>query len=166
MRGRYQPDNFRLVINAESRPKGGKYFYNPDGDVSEVLFVAVMLRLGFTPTSKDKGLREFERRGRILVDATYEPVNPLSDAARDKVIVRDYPLLRADLKELLRDRSVPEVLIKVNVCRILEPKLVVDGFKVINNCVVIPFPSHGQQKKFAERFSAVLKAAGIECAAA
>ncbi|MGE5304951.1 MAG: hypothetical protein ACM3TN_16695 [Alphaproteobacteria bacterium] len=154
------------MIVAESPPKGGKYFYNPDGDVSEVLFVALMLRLGFTPTSKDEGPREFERRCWILVDATYEPVNALSDAPRDKVIVRDYPLLRADLKDLLSDRSVPMVLIKANVCRILEPKLMADGFNVINNRVVIPFPSHGQQKKFAELFSAVLKAAGIECEAA
>jgi len=62
MRGRYQPNNLKLVIVAESPPKGGKYFYNPDGDVSEVLFVALMLRLGFTATSKDEGLREFKRR--------------------------------------------------------------------------------------------------------
>jgi len=166
MRGRHQPDNLKLVVVAESPPKGGQYFYNPDGDVSEVLFVALMVRLGFTPTSKDEGLREFKRRCWTLVDETYELANALSDAAWDKVIVPNCPLLRAGFKQLLRGRSVPVVLIKANVCRILEPKLVADGFKVINNRAVIPFPSHGQQKKFAERFGAVLKAAGIECAAA
>jgi len=93
-------------------------------------------------------------------------VNAPSDAARDKVIVLDYPLFRTGFKQLLRGRSVPVVLIKANVCRILEPKLMEDGFKVINNRAVIPVPSHGQQKKFTERFGAVLKASGIECATA
>jgi hypothetical protein len=57
-----------------------------------------------------------------LVDATYEPVNKLS-SSRDQVILRDYQLLRDDLTNLAPDRSAPLVLIKTNVCRLLEPKL-------------------------------------------
>jgi hypothetical protein len=48
------------------------------------------------------------------------------------IIIRDYPLLRDDLASLLSDQSVPLVLIKKNVCRILQPKLVEDGFNVLN----------------------------------
>ena len=80
---------------------------------------------------------------------------------RDRVIARDYPLLRDDLASLMSDRSTPLVLIKANVCRILEPKLLEDGFNVVNRGLVIYFPSNGWQKKFCYQFGAVLKTAGI-----
>lgn len=59
----------------------------------------------------------------MLVDATYEPVDGLGERERDAVIVRDYPLLHTDLDTLLPDKSTPVVLVKVNVCRLLEPRL-------------------------------------------
>ena len=46
-----------------------------------------------------------------------EPVNKLSDRHRNKIIERDYPALRDDLTKLTPDRSVPVILLKVNVCR-------------------------------------------------
>jgi hypothetical protein len=48
---------------------------------------------------------------------------------RDAVIVRDFPLLRDDLVALLPDRSIPIVLIKSNVCRILEPLFIKAGLQ-------------------------------------
>jgi hypothetical protein len=153
------------VIVAESPPKSGKYFYNPEGKRGETLFLALMKQLGISPASKAEGLRQFQEKGWMLVDATYQPVNDLN-LNRDQIIEDDYPKLHADLEKLTSGRSVSVVLIKANVCGILEPKLLAHGFKVINNGVVIPFPSHGQQKKFAEKFSAVLKAAGIETGSA
>ena len=98
----------------------------------------------------------------MLVDATYEPVNELSGFDRDRVIIRDYPLLRDDLTTLLRDdRSVPLVLIKANVCKALEPKLTVDRFKVLNAGRAIYFPGFGRQNEFQRQFGEVLKSAGI-----
>jgi len=97
-----------------------------------------------------------------LVDATYEPVNKgLSNSSRDKVIERDYPLLRDDLARLTPDRLAPLVLIKANVCRILKPKLVQDGFNVLNRDDSVPFPSTGQQNKFHDRFGSILRSAEI-----
>ncbi|MGA8294045.1 MAG: hypothetical protein WB820_16445, partial [Rhodoplanes sp.] len=58
-------------------------------------------------------------------------------ASKVRVIERDYPLLRADLATLTPDRSSPLILIKKNVCQILEPKLVQDGFNVLNDGRVI-----------------------------
>ena len=59
------------------------------------------------------------------MDATYEPVNELPDRQKAEVIKRDYASLRHDLEGLGR----PELLlIKANVCRLLEPLLVRDGF--------------------------------------
>ena len=94
----FVPSTVRLVIVAESPPASGKYFYDSAGAVTEPLFRALTRQLGVDSLSKKGGLLEFQRRGWLLVDATYEPVNKLGGAARNAVIVRDYPLLVADLR--------------------------------------------------------------------
>jgi hypothetical protein len=163
----YVPENIRLVIIAESPPAGGLCFYNPTGRTSEPLFAAMMKQLGLSPTTKEEGLRKFQQCGWVLVDATYEPINKLgpdSNRDRDGMIDRAYPLLRDDLASLALDPSTPLVLIKANVCRVLKPKLVKDGFKVVNGGTVIPFPSNGWAnprsdglKSFSEQFAAVVR---------
>jgi hypothetical protein len=156
-RSAFAPERAKLVIVAESPPDSGKYFYNPAGRTTEPLFTAMMRRLAHSPGTKEGGLREFQRRGWVLVDATYEPVNGLGEKERDAVIVRDYPLLRDDLAAMLPDKSVPIILVKANVCRLLEPWLREDGFSVLNRGSVVYFPSNGRQPEFHEQFAAVLK---------
>jgi hypothetical protein len=69
-RRRYQPAPIELIIVAESPPKSGKYFYDPDGSHRrEILFREMMKQLKVTCSSKDEGLRAFQKRGLILVDA-------------------------------------------------------------------------------------------------
>jgi hypothetical protein len=121
-----------------------------------------MQQLGFTPTSKESGLREFQKSGWVLLDATYEPVNELDDRSADRVIIRDYHLLRDDLAALLSDRSAPIILMKANVCRLLEPKLAEDGFNVLNHGRAVYFPNNGRQPDFKRQFSAILKSAKID----
>jgi hypothetical protein len=158
----YAPQDVRLVIVAESPPKNGTYIYDRDGRTSEWLFAALMKQLRFVPKTKDEGLRELQKKGWVLVDATYQPVDgEKNNKKRDEVILRDYPLLKTALEKMLADKSVPIVLIKVNVCDALEPKLKADGFNVINNGIRVSFPSHGRQPDFHRQFGAVLKSAGI-----
>jgi hypothetical protein len=159
LRQEYQPANIRLIIVAESPPASGKYFYDPTGSPKEPLFVAIMLQLGVSAITKEAGLRKMKERGWVLVDATYQPVDKLTEDAshdRDGVITRDYHLLLADLASVMPNRSIPLVLIKANVCRTLEPLLLNDGFTVLNSGRVIYFPSHGQQSKFKQQFAEVL----------
>jgi hypothetical protein len=154
MRREFEPtsERVKLVIVAESPPIGGKYFYNTSGEVTEPLFRALMRELGhITLKTKSEGLRKFKQRGWVLVDATYEQVNALDSPTRDRAILRDYSQLCDDLKQLLSTRwkKVPLVLIKANVCRLLEPLLKADGFNVLNpRGHIVPFPSHGHQSKF------------------
>lgn len=162
MRRQYEPEHLRLVIVAESPPTSGKYFYNPTGLPSEPLFSALMRQLCFSASTKERGLREFQRRGWLLVDATYEPVNNLSDPAADAVIARDYPQLRNDLGNLLGGRSIPLILVKANVCRALDARLRGDGFSVLNGGRLIYFPAHGLARKFYQQFGEVLKSAHID----
>ena len=103
LRRRYEPERIRLVIIAESPPASGLYFYDETGAPSEPLFAAPMKQLDPSQprrATKEVGLREFQRRGWLLVDATYEPVNKLGRSSVAGVIERDYPLLRDDLVTL------------------------------------------------------------------
>ena len=153
LRSRFETRTSRLSSSPSSSGLG-LYFYNLDGRTSEPLFSALMELLGVKPKTKLEGLREFQKRGRALVDATYELVNGLTGRGRDLVIDRDYPELRDDLRQLLAARwsTVPLVLIKANVCMLVEPKLKADGFNVLNNGRNIPFPSHGWRCKFDRLF--------------
>ena len=153
LRRKFEPTGVKLVIVAESPPDTCKYFYDPHGKVSEPLFSALMKQLCIEPKKlegKPEGLREFQNRGWLLVDATYEQVNKYDEPDADLVIVRDYPQLCGDLKQLLATRwnEVPLVLIKVNVCKLLEPKLKEDGFNVLNKGRRVYFSHHWEPRLF------------------
>lgn len=157
-RNKYQPEDIRTIFVLESPPKSGKYFYNNEGDISEPLFKAMMKLIGFEPRDKESGLREFKKRGLIIVDAVYSPINYPENKQkwRDEKILEWYSMLVKDLKYLVGEKNTPLILVKANVCRLLEDKLKKDGFSVLNNGVVIPFPSTGQQNKFTEKIAGVL----------
>ena len=158
-RREFEPESVTLVIVAESPPISGNYFYKPNGEVSEQLFKALMEQLGVKPKTKPEGLREFQNRGWVLVDATYEPVNAHDKRRRDLVIDGDYPKLCGDLKRLLGDRwnEVPVVLVKANVRKLLEPKLNKDGFKVLNEGRSVYFPGSGRQRDFDRQFREIVR---------
>jgi hypothetical protein len=103
--------------------------------------------VGIAPNSKDEGLNSFAAQGFFLVDATYTPVNGLEDNERDATILRDFPLLVETLRKFSR-LGTKIVLVKSNVCRLLETKLREIGFNVLNQGTKIPFPGSGQQSKF------------------
>jgi hypothetical protein len=148
----------RLVVVAES-----PYLYNPAGRNNEWLFTALMKQLGQMPKTKEEGLRELQRRGWVLLEATYEPVEWLGQQVnkRNAIIERDYPMLVTALEELSPDRNAAIILIKANVCKLLDWRLTRDGFNVLNKGISVPFPSHGQQSKFQRQFALLLKTAGL-----
>jgi hypothetical protein len=66
-----------------------------------------MKQLGLSPATKAEGLRKLQRRGWVLVDAKYAPIDKLKGMSRDDVIIRDYPLLRDDPAMLAPDATLP-----------------------------------------------------------
>lgn len=162
IRHQYMPDPAQLIILAESPPIRGLYFYDRSGSVGEPLFVAAMKQIGFKAKEKEVGLREFQKRGLILVDATYQPINNMREKQRADVIIRDYPLLFQDLERISPLKNTPIVLIKKNVCYLLEERLRVDGFPVINNRNAVYFPSTGHQRSFHFQFRAIIQAASLD----
>jgi hypothetical protein len=149
LRSRYQPTRIKLVFLLESPPASGRYFYDPTGKTTEPLFAGLMRLIGKNPGAKEEGLAAFAGKGLFLVDATYQPVNHIkSDKERNEAVLKALPELIRDLKRTLPDHRTPIVLVKANICRLLEAPLEREGFNVLNDGRVIPFPSSGQQAKF------------------
>ena len=165
LRAQYKPASVKLAVIAESPPSSELYFYKP-GRRSEPLFGALTKLIGLDPSTlstKEDGLHKFQQRGWILVDATYQPVNKIPPGSRrDQIIIRDYPVLRADLLQLTPDRAAPLLLIKVNLCRILEPRLVRDGFNVLNRGSSCRFPAPANNESFGKGFAQYLNFATAE----
>jgi len=101
------------------------------------------------PDTKSEGLSKFAAQGYLVIDATYTPVNykHLTSRQRNELIMDNFSLLVEDLrKHTEADTGV--VLVKANICEILELPLTNNGFKVLNQGKTIPFPSTGQQARF------------------
>lgn len=157
-RRKYLPKELKLIFIAESPPISGNYFYDSNGKISEQLFRAMIIDIiGEKTSSKAEGLSKFQEAGYLLVDAVYKPVNKeLTEKKRNNIIIEGYPDLLTDLSNLSPGKDVPLLLIKANICRLLEPKLVDDGFTVLNHGAIIPFPGSGQQKNFKEKIGPIL----------
>jgi hypothetical protein len=161
LRNKYLPDKLKNIFVLESPPASGKYFYDESGKINEPLFKAMMKLIGFNPKDKRKGLQLFQKIGYFLVDATYQPINNLKGKKRNDVILRDFTELVKELKKFCHCNQIPIILIKANICRILEPRLRQEGFVVQNNGLVVPFPSNGWQKSFFEKINKFHKVAKI-----
>jgi hypothetical protein len=158
LREKFRPEKFRAIFVAESPPASGGYFYDPNGRVTEKLFSALMKAIGFKykEATKTDGLLEFQCRGLFLLDATYRPVNKLPPPDRNNQILEDYPKLLDDLRAIKGIESIPIILVKKDVCRLLEPKLDEDGFNVANQGQLLYFPSHSRERKFQTQLKAIL----------
>jgi hypothetical protein len=161
-RNKYKPENIRAIFILESPPKSGKYFYDPEGETTEPLFKAMMELIACKPTDKASGLAEFAKKGFIIVDASYTPVNHYKEGKeRDQAIMVWRSTLSKDLESLTPDKKTPVVLVKANICRLFGESLKSAGFNVINNGATIPFPATGQQGKFRKQIALVLEKSGL-----
>jgi len=156
LRAKHQPPEIKLIFVLESPPASGKYFYDPTGKTTEPLFAGLMKAISEQPATKEDGLRAFARKDFFLVDATYKPLNHIrNNKKRNEAILFDLPELILDLKTTIRNQRVKIVLVKANICRMLEAPLKAIGMNVINEGAVIPFPSSGNQNKFHQAIQKV-----------
>ena len=156
LRKRYLPSKLNLLFILESPPVSGKYFYDETGKTTEPLFSAMMKILYYNANDKKDGLEHFKSNGYFLADSTYKQVNKLKGKIRDYTILSDYNYLIDDLENLIPKKNVPIILVKANICRMFDERLTERGFNILNKGIVIPFPSHGQQKRFHLEMSQVL----------
>ena len=158
LRNKYEPANIKVIFILESPPVSGKYFYDTGGRTSEPLFSAMMKVIGRKPAIKHDGLTAFSKKGLLLVNATYRPVNHLKNVkVRNEAILSDLPELLHDLNRTIGKQRVKIVLVKANICRLLEEPLKSAGFNVINNGTIVPFPSHNHQANFHKSIKKILE---------
>jgi hypothetical protein len=72
------------------------------------------------------------------------------------MILDDYPRLVSDLRQLSGKNRPKIILVKANICRLLEKRLLDDGFDVINGGAVIYFPSNGNQDHFRRQIAPIM----------
>jgi len=160
-RNRYLPARLRLVFIFESPPAGHGYFYDDTGRSSELLYRTMTeLLLGTRPSPKPEGLRQFAAAGYLIVDPVYFPVNKLPEKEADRLILDNVPNLIEDLHSLGADRA-PIVLVKKNICQLLEMPLKEAGFRVLNEGQSIPFPMHYHLPAFSQIVSELVTKSGI-----
>jgi hypothetical protein len=157
LRKKYLPEKIKLIFLLESPPVSGDYFYDPDGKTTEQLFSSMMKIINCQPSSKADGLAKFAGQHYVLADATYSPVNQIKNKRkRNEAILRDLPELIDDLREIIGRRRVKIILVKANICQMLEEPLKAIGFNVVNNGIMVPFPGSGQQKNFFRAIKRIL----------
>lgn len=145
MREPFEPETVRLVLVGESPPaskKGEcKYFYNVKGSTSETLFHATMQALGIgCDKDKEKGLREFKRRGVLLLDMVYRPVNDLPEHDRYKAVEDGFDGLVEELSHL---PGVPVAFVVADLYKRFCHRLRKKGVNVIER--KIPFPAFNKK---------------------
>ena len=160
LRNKYLPSKIKIVFVLESPPAGGGYFYNPNGKTSEILFRSLMNCLfgdKYIAKTKAEGLQKFKESGYLLVDPIYQPINKLSDKQKKDLILKNYNNFLQDLHSLKINKNTKIILIKKNICLLLEEKLKRDGFNVLNKGLIIPFPMHYYIKKFNNQLRELLQ---------
>ena len=160
LRDQYLPIHLKAIFISESPPVQFKnYFYNPEGTSSELLFQGLTnVILGKKYTSKKEGLKDFSKAGYFLIDSIYTPINKLSDKMANDRIKKNYHYFIADIKMISKDSTnIPLILIKKNIGKVLEDRLIKNGFFVLNYQSTLPFPRHYYYNDFKKRLRRILK---------
>lgn len=168
-RAKFKPSLIKYLIVTEAPPEDLKqFFYNPNVNGSDFLFLAIMgilyqdikikyLKMRRPPELKMEMLHKFREDGYYCIDFL-----PMPKAF--------YPSKKDAVPDLINrvsatvNKGVPIIIIKASVYDQIYGTLMEHGYNVINER--IPFPNPGQQSKFEDRFrSARATAIGLSAAA-
>ncbi len=172
----YLPDPLRLLFIAEAPPafKVNRLFYFTgltDGDTLflEMMKVLYPAEIGYTNDTFQPGssvklirnrkpelLRRFQNDGYHLIDAYEQPMPDDADTATKTTLMRStLPALRAKVRHLVGEQSVPIILIGGVTYSVCAEALRLDGRNVVNNAM-INHPARGGQRLFRAKLEAVL----------
>ncbi len=153
LRNQYLPDDLRYIFITES-PHPSEFFYDEFGEKTEPFFAAMMSFLEFSADKKRDGLEHFQECGYLLMYATYQPVNDIKNPREKKrKLLDDLDFLLKDLSSVNPNKESPLILVKKDVCVMLEAVLKQEGYNVLNDCEIVPFPVPYQRNQFQAAIS-------------
>jgi hypothetical protein len=173
---RYLPKQLRVLFIAEAPPafKVNRLFYFSELTDGDTLFLEMMkvlypLEVGyvegkFRPGAsvkqmrqrKPELLRKFQSDGYHLIDAYEQPMpDGAGTAAKTRLMRSTLPMLLTRVRQLVRQRDVPIVLIGGITYSVCVEALSVDGRNVTNDAM-INHPARGGQVLFRSKLGAVL----------
>jgi hypothetical protein len=153
-RNKYRPDKISCLVIGESPPSSGGYFYLEKTIGKDHLFRETMRALEFWPNGRRMGkgydkrpmLSQFRSRGFFLIDTCELPVDKLQPKQRRIATVQGASTLPKRVRELDPRRIL---IVKKTVFNPVKQVLSDAGFgERILNTRPLPFPSHGNQRKF------------------
>jgi hypothetical protein len=169
---KYNPKNIGKEIDylfiAESPPVSEtdlepRYFYNDHLEKYDFLFKylanvfeSLHPDLFHGAQTKEARLKCLQNLGVFLIDACNHPINQIPVNKRNKLIIKDYAVLKKRIDELVSTKT-KIILIKQNIYNLLKVRLGEEGYNVINKedkC--LPFPSNGNQGKFRNELKDIL----------
>ena len=153
-RNKYKPNRVNVLLIAESPPSSGGYFYSETTIGKDHLFRETMKAVKFWPVDRPmrKGcdkksmLERFRSIGFFLIDTCELPVDKLQPRQRRISTIQGASTLPHRVRELDPTRIV---IVKKTVFKPARQSLTEAGFgDRILNTKPLPFPSHGNQRKF------------------
>jgi len=162
-RNKYKPRRVNILFIAESPPSSGGYFYSEKTIGKDHLFRETMKALEFWPSGRpmrkdcDKRsmLSEFRSLGFFLIDTCEFPVDKLPPRERRISTIRGAMTLPGRVGALCPDRIL---IVKKTVFKPAIQALSKTGFaRRVLNTEPLPFPSHGNQKKYRTMLRRLVK---------
>lgn len=145
-----------ILFIAESPPSSGGYFYSDEATGRDNLFRETMKALALCEEGRKmpKGLHKrsllerFKDMRFFVLDVSYEPVDKMPAYKRRFALEKEIPRLLDDVRELDPESII---IIKASIFAIVKEALEKAGFaERILNSHALPFPSHGNQKKYRD----------------
>ena len=162
-RSKYRPKKVSLLLIAESPPSSGGYFYFEETIGKDHLFRETMKALELWPADRPmrKGcdkrpmLKQFHSLGYFLIDTCELPIDKMPPRLRKLSTIQGASTLPHRVKELDPRRIL---IVKKTVFNPVRQVLSLAGFEDrILNKRAMPFPSHGNQKKYRLMVRRLLK---------
>ena len=162
-RNKYKPSNVSVLFIAESPPSSGGYFYSEETIGKDHLFRETMKALEFWPidrpmrrgVDKRSMLNKFRSLGFFLIDICESPVDRLSSRERRIATLEGSMTLPGRVEALRPDRIL---IVKKTVFTPAIQALSDTGFAPrVLNTEPLPFPSHGNQKKYRTMLRRLVK---------
>ena len=155
LRNEYKPAKVKLLFVGDSRPGGGKFFYQGDS----VLYKETKKAFDQYYNNEEFTLDRFVELNCWFVDICLEPIGHLSSKEKREQIVENMPRLINTIK-----KESPKAIV---VCKktIVEPEMkktsIMEKYEEDRSIFFLPFPARGHQDLYRAGLAKALKMTGF-----